>query len=393
MTIQKLGAFLHHLSVLGVAGFPWIPGGHSNAAKCRAAGRQRLLRAWPRFMRPAAWVANTLLWPIRAAFASVEGARFLTEEARNREGTGRLASRAWTAAMRASIPPAEFFAYGLHRAGSTRDWLFGSETAALNIDLTSLEARQLCQDKRLLIGFAQARGLPVPKHADYGELTEGSIRGVVIKPAAGAQGRGIEIWLLRDGSYQREAEPRRRQTAASLSPKGFANHLRTLSARSNAEVLFEELVEPHAHLTILGPAPPVMRIVTGRARSEEPMVLDALLQRPTQGSYLSHGGPFRLIDTATGRLLPRPRPAPFPALRDDPAFEHLSIPDWHPLCQALTKAHRTVPGPAPLIGWDVIPGENGHVVLEANIALSPYFFQCASGCPVMWSEILASYLP
>jgi hypothetical protein len=172
-----------------------------------------------------------------------------------------------------------------------------------------------------------------------------------------------------------------------------------LSARSTTvgDILVQPWLRPHPVLAALcdpeaGQGIPALRVITGRWPSGAVEILAGQVQRPAADSFASQGGPFGLLDCETGRVLAAARAQREPVFlqaRADPELEGLAIPDWEALCGGVLKAHDAFPGIAALIGWDVAPTGEGPVILEANLALSFFQFQMASGRPALAGRLRA----
>lgn len=392
MGLRRLAAALgRRVRALGASGFPWhwpARGEAQEWTRFRIAARRAMLRRWPGPLRPFAWVGHALLWPVRSLIEARRAVRaFRAAPVR----TCRTTRMLWLSALRHSARPAELLAFegGLGERASA--WASSVEVAALNVSLTAPELRRKFSDKLVFASLAAELGLLTPKIHVVFPNAEGSLpkADIVAKRRVGAQGRGVEIWQWTAAGFVRHGDGGRHPQTGALGP----DELRRLLSGAPYGLIAQELVEAHPDIASLSRVgPPVARIVTGRSPGGDTRVLDALLQRPALGRALSQSGSFRLIDVVDGWLLPRLDRAPYPGLEDDPEFSGVEVPGWCEAATQLAQAHASLPGPVPLVGWDVVFSQRGAVVLEANLAVSPYFFQLASRRPSTWPTVLAEYV-
>ncbi|MEL7469564.1 MAG: sugar-transfer associated ATP-grasp domain-containing protein [Pseudomonadota bacterium] len=387
---------------LGAEGFPWhLPDRRSSQAaqKLRRLGRRLVWKTWPRPIRPLAGLAAIFLWPIRSRTEARRLILASNAEALLKKPVWRL----WHVALRHNAAPAECAAFGVHQmsVSGVDQWLFTREASLVSGHLMSRSVSDLCGDKVRLAEFCLENGrLPVasslavfssgttlkPFDAGMPPSTD-----LVAKPIRAAQGRGCVLWRYTDGGYATG------DMRAAVCPKELAETLRVRSASNQGTLIVQKLIPAHTALSrLVENGPPVARIVTGRWPGGTVEVIEAMLQKPRAGQWMTHSGPFRLIDPDTGCLVPRkPRPHIFPDLTDDPVFDDLAIPDWQACQDGLMSLHRQIPDQAPLIGWDIVSSPEGPVILEANTTLAPYFFQLARQAPAgdgRWCALLSSYL-
>ncbi|MEM0922069.1 MAG: hypothetical protein AAGI13_03435, partial [Pseudomonadota bacterium] len=294
---------------------------------------------WPLALRPFAALAMAMLWP----FGSLRSALKVAREAPYRPaGFWHLA---WRAALSKNIPPREFADYQLFRKDIAQDWRYTRETVLLLGRTTPADTADLISDKRRFAPWLAAEGVAVVPLLD--DLPEG--QPVVTKPQRGMQGRGITAWHWTGENYR--AEP-------GFGPAGREElTAEALRARVHDEIL-QPLIPPGLEVHA------VARLITGTGGA-----YDALIQTPKSGDFCTHRGPFRLVDLAEGLIL-RPGPGQTGSIYGDGSgkmpLEGTYLPGWGGIVADLTALHARMSAPPPLIGWDLIWGPKGPMVLEGN---------------------------
>ncbi|MEM7685891.1 MAG: sugar-transfer associated ATP-grasp domain-containing protein [Pseudomonadota bacterium] len=387
---------------LGTEGFPWhLPDRRSPQAsqKIKRLGRRLIWKTWSLPIRPLAGLAAIFLWPIRSG---TEARRLIL--ASNAEALPiNPFWRLWYVALRHNAAPAECAAFGVQRMSISGfdQWLYTREASLVSAHLSSRSVSDLCGDKVRLAEFCleNERMLVVSPLAVFSSGTTlkpfdagmPPPSDLVAKPIRASQGRGCVLWRHTDGGYATADM----QTA--ICSKQLPETLRVRSESDQRTLIIQKMIPTHTALSrLVENGPPVARIVTGRWPDGTVEVIEAMLQKPRAGQWMTHSGPFCLIDPDTGCLVPRkPGPHIFPDLTDEPVFDDLAIPDWQACHGGLISLHRQIPDQAPLIGWDIVFSPEGPVILEANTTLAPYFFQLARQAPAgdgRWCALLSSYL-
>jgi len=287
------------------------------------------------------------------------------------------------------------------------DPALGEEALADHVSLAEMrEARQavnpvavapLADEKALFYRVAAAEGLPVPalyaivapdagwshtgRAIDGPEafarfLREDVPERFVVKPSQGAGGIGVRVV--------------RRVGGALLLPDGAAIDPAALRAEATSAfgrlAVVQEALTNHPALDALWPTETLecVRAMTVVARDGTVRVPAALFKiglggGPTDNFQEGRTGNASCdVDPRTGRL-GRPRfPRP-----DGPgllASDHLpngvratgfELPDWARLLQVVERAARLMQ-PARAVGWDVALTPAGPVIVEANLAFSPW---------------------
>lgn len=311
-------------------------------------------------------------------------------------GRGRLARAAWCAAVRHNVPPLEFFAYRMPENPQIPPdaWILQGEMTRLLAMLAQPEARRLAADKLAFAAFCEARGLPVvPTVARLGsgiEAHEPSPPAIVIKPRHGANGRAVTFWTRTAGGWLLAG--RGAETAWPLVQAAAM-------AAAGDEMLVQPLLRPHPALAACcGNGCGVARIVTGLWPDGRVEALYASLAVPRPGAVTSNGGPRRMVELGSGRLLPAGpgrRRDVFGEADDGGALEGLVLPGWPAALELTLAAHRLFPPRAVLLGWDVAFTPEGPVLIEVNTSLSFFLEQYESLVPAggqRGAELIAAWL-
>lgn len=385
-------------------GFHWhFPdrSGSAEAQAVRAEARRLMHRQLPAPLRQIAGVLAIAAWP----WFAFREAKMLQRVSNPKACPANLRHKAWLAALRHNLPPAEYGAFGLWHPDSAPpdEWLYLLEASALTAHLTDRTVSDLCGDKVAFAEFccansthAVAPTLAVYRDGKPVQPFDGNTPpriDLISKPVRISKGQGFDSW-----TWQSDAFHSARNKDQRLTPDELAQLFETQSLKHPLGMLIQPALHTHPDLASLSVSgPPVARIITARWPDGHMEVLDAMLQRPTTGKLTTHGGPYRLIDLATGNLMARrTQPHIFPSATDDPSFDGLQVPGWQTGISELTHLHSLLEGQAPLLGWDVIYTPDGPYILEANTTLAPYFFQLATQEPAAggkWVSLLAGYLP
>ncbi|MEM8793223.1 MAG: hypothetical protein AAGE80_16500 [Pseudomonadota bacterium] len=336
-------------------GFPWV-GRRNDPWACAA--RRAVLRRWPVGLRPLIWGLSAVIWPVSSLWLSARAAR------RARNGPRGLWLACWQATLSRNIPPREFVLYQLHRPGALRSgWRFETETATWLGQNTNPETVRLVSDKRTFQEWLARRGVPAV-------LTLPHLSGadqLVTKPRSGGRGHGMCVWIRQDDMLWRPAAGFGGKTGEAVGEEAL------LAKIAEQDLLLQPFVRPDPGLGVAL----VARIVTSNTDDGAALV-DAVAQVPAEGDLASHRGPFRRIRGKTGEIR-----GPGPGQRSRlsggiaPRFplEGHILPGWEAILTHVIEAHAALPAPAPLIGWDVIWGAGGPLVLEANIGIGLTLFQ------------------
>ncbi|MEM7669663.1 MAG: hypothetical protein AAF317_11045 [Pseudomonadota bacterium] len=300
-----------------------------------------------------------LVWP----FASLRQALAASQNVP--DPPDRLWLKAWFAALTENIPPAEFAAYRLYRSGRTSpEWRYEWETVALLSKVTDPAAARLLSDKRASARWLTEAGIPsVPVLA---RATGGEI---ISKPRYGARGSGVRQWRLTGSCY-----------CPVDSPSGHPLRAEELDSYAGKHgLLLQPMIKAHPGVG----HPCVARLVTYRPIEQAAYLAMALVQSVPTDTVLSHMGPLRLVETETGCVLP-PGPGQRRGGTRSPIgcpVEGKMLPGWAEIARQVARAHNLLDGCVPLVGWDVIFGPEGPMVLEGNTAISLRAFQSVGLAP------------
>jgi hypothetical protein len=108
---------------------------------------------------------------------------------------------------------------------------------------------------------------------------------------------------------------------------------------------------------------------------------------PTDGKTVWRS---REVDPDSGRIL-----SPWPGRRepvwgqapDDSEVEPFAVPDWSLICGEVDRFHAALPGPAPVLKWDVLLTDQGPRLLETNVGTNIYVVQAMTLRPITESAI------
>ncbi len=141
-------------------------------------------------------------------------------------------------------------------------------------------------------------------------------------------------------------------------------------------ILVQPFIQSSSQFAAISNVPPVLRVTTFRPVKGEPIILDCYLSvfAPDRPADDWRFGAYRFpINPRTGILLagfwfgsPQQRFERLPW--SEVRFAGLQIDRFHQACEAVLKAAEIVPD-LPLVGWDIIPGETGPLILEGNWGL------------------------
>lgn len=388
------------LDVLFLGGFPWPSGASAGATlferRFRRHARRMIMGRWPPLLRPFATIAMTLIWPLTSLRDAIRSAGYALPGSLGGRSRRGLALSAWGCALRRNVMPIEYFAFRMfERRGHCVDsWSLGDEGTRVFASLIAPEAEALAADKHAFAAFCARVGVPaMASLALYAEgrsvepFADGKppARDLVIKPRRGARTEGIEPWFYHGGAYHGAPEdfaPR----GPTLDPAQFERRLAEVS-KVYRQVLVQPMLRPHPALRALaGTGVPTARVVTGAWPDGRVEIVDAMVQRPADGDFISQGYRFALVDPETGRIRAEAegqRNPVFASACFDPVFAGLTLPDWAECRSLVLRAHAAFPGPAPLLGWDVGFSDAGPVAIETNVGLSFFQFQMASLRPAL----------
>lgn len=378
---SRLGEALDHASH---SGFPWamprVAGGGEGgfSLPLRRAIRRSVVGRWPPRYRLAGRVLMALLWPLGSLRDAVVFSLRIDRAALGGRSRASLALRAWGAALGHNMPPFDYLGYRLFEPGRPGPgcWLHSADAHLHFAALAGPELRELTDDKLAFTDFGLAIGMQMmPVLAVYqgGEAIRPFAGGapppcdLLAKPCRGRGGLGQVTWRW-DGERHAADDPE--------AGPGLDAWL-SAAARSG-DLLVQELARPPERLGTHAPVhPPLLLIMTAQGPAGGSAIAFALVTLT-----LREGGRevavSREVDLDSGRVLPvspghaEPAWGQPPDRRDCGGF---TIPGWHDIMAQIGRFHAALPGPAPVLKWDVILTDRGPRILETNIGAGVFPIQ------------------
>lgn len=374
----------HGLRFARHSGFPWVmpmPAGTPGPAQAiRRRGRRAILRAFPPAFRPLAALLMTCLWPIQSLVTARREITRISPHAFPGRSRAELVLGAWRAALCHNIPPLEFLAYRMPEAPDVPadSWVLQREMLRLLVTLSRPEAVTLSDDKLAFARFCERTGLravqPLGRTGAGTPPAEPDAPRVIVKPRVGANAWGIALWTRQADGWRPEGGD------GVMSWDALLRH--TEQAPSAGERLIQPVLEPHPRLARFGGGGcPAARIVTGLRPDGSVEAVSASFAVPPPGGITSNGGDRRMVDLATGRLLPMGPGRARDVFGDShvcPELEGLVLPDWAEAVELALAGHRAFPPRAVLLGWDLAFTPDGPVLIETNTGLSFFLEQYES---------------
>ncbi len=347
--------------------------------------RRSVVGHWPPRFRLAGQILMTLLWPLESLRDAVVFTFRVDRAALGGRSRLAVAWRAWAAALGYNLPPIDYLAYRLFEPGrpGPGHWLHSADAHLHFSALAAPEVRILAEDKLAFAELGESIGVDVmPVLAVYG--ADGPVRpfadgtppprDLLVKPRRGHGGRGHMIWRW-EGDRHVAADP--------VSEPCFETWL-TKAARSG-DLLVQALAKPPDRLGPVAPTSvPIVSIVTAEWPDRRRVAAIALvtLVLNEDGAKVGFG---REIDLTTGRVLPASPGQLAPAWgrkRDRREYGEFSIPDWRKILAQVDRLHATLPGPAPVLKWDIALTDQGPRMLETNTGTGIYGLQAMTLRPI-----------
>jgi len=291
-----------------MSGFPWgfePVDNDAGPSLVRRRARHALFERWPKFARPMAAAAMLLLWPVHSCLDAFFCTRIVRRLKLSLRSSASLFLELWILALRKHVQPREAFAYYLlekDRVDADR-WWYGAELRSLALATTDSEAAGMASDKNAFADWCEANGLrSIPTLAVIAGSSSSHIalpaRDLLLKPQFGSRGNGVEAWRYQEGRYHQL------YSNVTLSDDEFAQHA-ARHAKQYGQTLVQPLLSPHSAIEpIARDGMPTVRAITARWPNGKVEIGPALLQAPRPSAAISHSGPFRLINSQHGTLLP-----------------------------------------------------------------------------------------
>lgn len=316
------------------------------------------------------WISG-LTWPVRAVLlvaAAVTRYRNFAIGSWQRQFWRVL----WTA-IRHNVPPQSYYRFRMFAAGDPEAYLHGHEVNGIFERLNGSLRVDTVDDK---VEFARAcrfRGLPAA--AVIASFWDGRLDewvqadrlpsdDLVVKFSNLWGGEGIERWGYEaPGSWRRGSE---RVSETEL----LAHCCRRSLTRP---VIVQRRLRNHHILRGLAPQGlSTVRVVTHLPRKGSPQILLACLRMPVGDSVVDNfgqGGIAAPVDLRTGVLGTAVFIEPRAEFTNHPTtaapISGIPVPQWSETCKLVLDAHQHFTNVA-FIGWDVVIGEEGPMLLEAN---------------------------
>lgn len=364
-----------------------LPVDGAGVATLFAAKRQRLFQKtaargfWnrlPRGTRSIAMIAARALWLAACPVKTMQA------RSHSPAKSGDLAAALWAGWVRGWQPAETIQWRALAQGDRARLRMLvetpGARTGTLLLAAAGNAAEmQLASDKLATAGRLAELGLRVPVTHEVirpGHIPDTSAPWfssgpLVIKPRHGLASRGLSAILpCSDGHFSIDDAPPMNRMALA----------RELMLRAQGDdLLVQSHVAPAADLRDLSPEAPItVRVFVLRpGRAEPPFVLSAFCKIIPAGRYVPRGIVDLLVvpvDVRTGVLgegilfnQPGERWPSVPW--NGGPVRGRSVACWHDVATAALRASEIMPA-TPLIGWDILLGSDGPVILEANTGVS-----------------------
>ncbi len=376
------------------SGFPWaMGGGEGHSLALRRALRRSVVGHWPPRLRLAGQILMTLLWPLESLRDAVVFTFQIDRAALGGRSRVVVALRAWTAALGYNLPPVDYLCYRLFEPGrpGPGHWLHSADAHLHFKALAAPEVRALAEDKLAFADLGESIGAGVmPVLAVQG--ADGPVRSfadgappprdLLVKPRRGHGSRGHMIWRW-DGDRHVAGEP--------VSEPDLTTWL-TGAARSG-DLLVQALAQPPDRLGPVAPSSvPVLSIITAEWPNRQRAAAFALLVMTLrEGDEETHFS--REVDPASGRVQPASPGRIAPVWGEKPdrrQYEAFSIPGWPDILAEVDRFQAALPGPAPVLKWDIVLTDEGPRLLETNTGTGVYTLQAMTLRPISETPVGAA---
>lgn len=357
--------------------------------------------------RVAVW-AISVFWPLKSL---VHIGRELQKRGRyvtRLEGIGRLrqASQMFVLAVRYNCPPKSYYKFRLFQRSrpleTSLDYLHEFQLVKLLSSLNRpLSSTRTLNDKREVATVARSRGLAAAGplvsfrggsvHQWFTESSSLPPRDLVMKAVNLQCGFWFELWTYRGGRW----------TGPEGRALDEAELLHYVSTRSeDRDCLLQERLTNHADLDgLCGQGLATLRVVTYLPREGTARTLMSTFRMPTGDSVVDNfaaGGIAAPVDLDTGRLgvaiAKDVARGQFEAHPDSGArITGRRLPCW-PEAQRLALEAQGLFSDVPFIGWDIVIGPEGPLLLEANTTWCGDLVQMTHDRPLTETAFLAVYL-
>ena len=344
-------------------------------------GARNFWKRVPAWVRPAAILASRILWLVSCPLKAVAETR--NEYARSRDVWASI----WIGWATGKTPHATVLHRALARDDRTRlrlaDEIQDNRQGILTLQgLGTKEDIALANDKLALTRQLECKGLPVVKietvvgRGEVPDLSTAPWTGpekLLVKPRRGSHAAGL---------FSVRPLPGGRFSVSGGSPIDAAALAQLVAAAAKwDDLLVQPFIRPSADTRDLSPqAPAVIRAFTMREKpGRRASVASAFLKvlspaRDTPDMGTVETLPVVPIALETGMLEqgilfeePRKRVSRLPW--SDTPLCGLVLPTWPQVREMVICASAVLPD-TPVIGWDVLLGPQGPLILEANTGIS-----------------------
>ena len=274
-------------------------------------------------------------------------------------------------------------------------FLYGNEANVVFLQSNKNTYLDLVDDKTKFYEICGQSGIAIP--AIFGIVERGMplpelpANDVIVKPAHGARGAGIELWCYKeDGGYEDNS-------GQKFDVDTFKKYLNEKADQVKDRLILQKRIVTSDQLSTLSKnAPVVARIVTVRDVAGTVSFLNGVMLIPIGSEFLRPGIIVSPVDQSTGMLTEAVsygivRKA-YPVHPDtNQPITGTRVPHWKEAVEAVVKAHSFFPEYFSL-GWDVAISDEGPVILEANKIWDVETSQRPAGIPLgdtVFSEFCA----
>ncbi|MEM0989010.1 MAG: sugar-transfer associated ATP-grasp domain-containing protein [Pseudomonadota bacterium] len=298
------------------------------------------------------------------------------------------------ASLRYGYTPYEVADYNvLSQSADLRDeWLCDGDLRSFRRRFNGPEAVALAHNKHHFAVFCGKNGLSaVPTLGFWGQGRQIEQAQspwpdqVLLKPAAGALGRGIEVWQRQEDNTFRctVSDGFIAKTKLALSEEDLRVRAAQLSWQPGG-LLAQPCLQPHPIFATVGVTTgmPTTQTITGRWPDGQVRLIAAHLLIPGTHAFSSNVvlGPKRIIELDTGTTLPS-KSRLLPKSQAEISLDEFVLPDWQSAVGQVLRGHAAFPGRVVALGWDTAFTPNGPLLLEANLNLSLEKAQSLSQMP------------
>lgn len=267
-----------------------------------------------------------------------------------------------------NVRPLDYYRYHLYlHTYKPNDLICGYEAAVLLKNINHAPDLDAVDDKAIFYSICKMNGLSIPAIYSIIENKNSSVNlpceDLIIKPARGSKGTGIELWEYTNGKYHYET--------LMLGPDELKEHIQEKFSALHLPIIIQQRITNHNGLAELSTGGLItVRVVTVRTAENQILHLMSVLIIPVGKKLLRHKVILSPINEETGELGAATTYGVIPRTFDkhpdtNLAFVGLQIPYWKEILSLTKEAHTHFMDFASL-GWDIAITESGPVIIEAN---------------------------